>query len=681
MKSATLGRMKRKVLKIADLFCGAGGFSEGGEQAAESLDFEPQITAINHWPVACATFKLNHKKQRDPLCTGVESVNPRDYYKEGELDVLLASPECTHHSQALGGKPMNDQSRSTAWCVVKWVEATCPKLVVVENVPEFQSWGPLVRVRCKKRYQRTLKAGERLRKDEVVVKLLKGGKRKVKGERMEWGYRPDPNRKGETFKAWLATLQSLGYKTGYRVLKSSNYGDPTSRERLIIVAVRGKKRVVWPKATHSEFYAEGLRRWQVARGCIDFSIPSKSIFGRKHPLSQKTIDRIFAGMRKFSNLEPFIVPNFGERDGQTPRTHSVNHPMPTVTSHGAGAIVEPFIVPQNSSNGARSVDEPVPTLTTTSRGVGLATPFVVEFDNSSNGAAGSVRSVDQPVSTVVTKARHGVAEPFLVELHGSEASHVENSSKPLDAPLGTVCANGQHHGIAQPFLVNMKGKSTAADLDLPSPTITAHAAHLAMVEPFLVNVAHGNGEDPNGIANERRVKGLDEPMPTVCGSRGEMALIEPSVLPQHQGGSLRPVSQPMPTVATAGAIALVEAFLVSFYGNGQSHDIEAPVPTVTCKDRFGLVLPVIEIEGSKYLLDIHFRMLQPHELALAQGFRPDYKFTGNKTEKVKQIGNAVTRRMVRAVIGANLAQKEDVTFLLQDDDGDLWEPERKDEAA
>jgi DNA (cytosine-5)-methyltransferase 1 len=205
----------------------------------------------------------------------------------------------------------------------------------------------------------------------------------------------------------------------------------------------------------------------------------------------------------------------------------------------------------------------------------------------------------------------------------------------------------------------MKGQSDAADIDCPTPTITAHAPHLYIAEPFLVKTANGaSGSD------ESRIKSLDQPMPTVCGNRGDVALIEPHLLPQQSDGRLRPVSEPAPTVATSGAIALVEPFLVSFYGNGQPHDIDSPAPTVTCKDRFGLVRPVVEIDGNRYLLDIRFRMLQPHELALAQGFPKGYQFTGTKTDQVKQIGNAVPRRLARAIVAAVLSQNSNVAALV-----------------
>jgi DNA (cytosine-5)-methyltransferase 1 len=749
--------------RIADLFCGAGGTSAGAVEAAAALGRHPEVTAVNHWPVAIATHTANHPGSRH-LCTGIDSVNPLDYFECGGLDLLWASPECTHHSVARGGKPINDQSRSTAWHVLNWVQKLLPPIVLVENVPEFATWGPV----------------------------------DSKG-------RPIQKRKGEIFQAWLQNLRSFGYKVDYRLLCAADYGDPTTRTRLFVMAVRGKRRIVWPEATHSkEGDLMAKRRWTPAREIIDWEIEGKSIFERSKPLSPKTMARIEAGLRKFG-LRGFIVPQFGERPGQEPRSHDLDEPTPAVTSHGAGALVQPFIVPQqsnptpksveeplptvvaegsgpklvqpflipqHSSNGPRSVEIPAPTVTTTSRGVGLVEPYIVAWDHQSGTGTWSA---DVPLSTVTTKARHGVAqpflvtvanggedqyrcrsladpvptvtagavrfalaEPFLVKLRGGTEAHVQGSSSSIDDPCGTVTANGTHFALAQPFLVNLKGQSDAADIELPSPTITAHAPHLYMAEPFLVQVAHGAS-----ASEDSRSRSLNSPLPTVCGNRGDLALIEPFIisaggpecpartvelpmgtvltrdhralvepflvktangesrageetrakdladplptlmtsgdlaliephlLPQQSDGRLRPVSDPVPTVATSGAIALVEPFLIQYYGNGGATSIDDPLDTVTTKDRHAMVKPIVEIDGQKYRLDIRFRMLQPHELALAQGFPAGYKFTGTKTDQVKQIGNAVPRRLARALVAAAISQKEDVTALVEAEESEV----------
>jgi DNA (cytosine-5)-methyltransferase 1 len=566
--------------RIADLFCGAGGTSAGAVEAAEALGRMPEVTAVNHWPVAIATHTANHPGSRH-LCTGIDSVNPRELFGEGELDLLWASPECTHHSVARGGKPINDQSRATAWCVVRWAEALRPPIILIENVPEFETWGPI-----------------------------------------GTNGRPLASKKGQTFQAWLRALESLGYKTDHRLLCAADYGDPTTRTRLFVQCVRGRRKIVWPEKTHSK--AVDLfttRRWTPAREIIDWSLPAGSIFERKKPLSPKTLARIEAGLRKF-----------GIRD---------------------------FIVPQQSNPTPKSVDDPLPTVVAEGSGPKLIQPYIVAWDHTSGGPGAGVTSIEDPLSTVVTKARHGVAEPFLVELRGTNEKQLEGSARSLDAPCSAVTTSGAHHALVEPFLIKTANGASGSDdsrvksLDEPMPTVCGNRGDVALIEPFIMSAG----------GPECGARPVSQPVGTVL-TRDHRALVQPCLLPQQSDGRLRPITEPAPTVATSGAIALVEPFLVSFYGNGQPHNIDQPAQTVTCKDRFGLVRPVVEIDGNRYLLDIRFRMLQPHELALAQGFPRGYQFTGTKTDQVKQIGNAVPRRLARAIVGAVLSQNPDVSALV-----------------
>jgi len=638
----SVGRRSTRPLRIADLFCGAGGTSAGACEAAIECGYVPELTAINHWEIAIATHALNHPGARH-LCTGVDSVNPRDLYAPGELSLLWASPECTHHSVARGGKPIHEQSRATAWCVVRWADALLPPVILIENVPEFVTWGPL----------------------------------DSKG-------RPLQRRKGEIFHAWKCAIEALGYRVDWRVLCAADYGDPTTRRRLFVQCVRGRRKIVWPTPTHAPqqedsagllFGAAPRKRWRAAREIIDWDIAAQSIYERKRPLSNKTMARIMAGLKKFglksfvmsaggpecparptdqpmgtiltrdhrAVVEPFIVPNFGEREGQTPRTHSVNEPLPAVTSHGAGALVEPFIIGAGGPEYAakpQSVNDPMNTVTTENHRA-LVEPFIVGCEHT--GANGSeVRPIDDPLSTITANARKGLAQPFLICMEH------QGSVRDVDKPMPTITtAKGGAIGVAEPFLVKLRGTNDAADVNQPSPSVTASGGTLGLAEPFLVHVAHEGGD---------RGRSVDEPLPTVCGNRGEVGLCEPSLLPQHGGGALRPVSQPCPTITTDGAVGIVEPFLVEYYGTAGAQSVDDPLDTVTTKDRHALVRPVVIIDGQRYLLDIRFRMLQPHELAGAQGFPKDYKFSGNKTQQVKQIGNAVPRNLARALVRAVLEQ-------------------------
>lgn len=479
-------------LEAVDLFCGGGGTSEGLKQACEELGLRLMLTAINHWDIAIATHSANHSYARH-ICENLDNVNPRKVFPGGHLGILVASPECTHHSNARGGKPCSDQSRASAWQVVRWAEALYIDNILIENVKEFQTWGPL-------------------------------DKRQ----------RPMKSRKGETFRAFLIALESLGYKVDYRVLNAANYGDPTTRERLFIMARRGRKPIHWPEPTHTPTGEKNLygetNPWRTAREIIDWSIPGQSIFARKKPLSQNTLNRIYAGLRKFSSkeLEPFLVMLYG-----TSKVSSINRPVPTVTTSGAHHA--------------------------------LCQPFIVEYYGNSK-----VSSVKKPLPAVTTKDRFAVCEPFIV-----------------------------------PNFTERKGqKPRCHSVDRPLPAVTGHGAG-ALVQPFILGISHTG-------SNSARVRSIDEPMPTVMTAE-DFALCEPFVLGQQSCAAPRSVDKPIPTVAAAGAIALVQPKI-----NGQ-------------------------------VLDIHFRMLKPHELARAMSFGDDYKFEGNREAQVKQIGNAVPVMTAKAL--------------------------------
>ena len=617
------------------------------------LGYKPNLTAINHWDTAISTHTANHPTAKH-LLTAIDNVNPRDLYAAGKLDLLWASPECTHHSVARGGKPINEQSRATAWCVVRWADAVQPSVILVENVPEFISWGGI------------------------------GADQ-----------RPLKSKRGETFTAWVKSLESLGYRVDWRVLCAADYGDPTTRRRLFVQAVRGKRKIVWPEPSHCRVVKPDLftlqRPWVASRKIIDWSLQGASIYDRKRPLSDKTMRRIMTGLQKFG-LRPFIVPQTGAG------ARSVDSPAPTVTTTSRGVrLVEPFVMSAGGPEcGPRSVNEPLGTVLTRDHRA-LVSPYLVNMKGKSNGA-----DINEPAPTQTAHAPHlHLAEPFLVKLRGTSKSQLDSSAQPVTEPLPAITSVPKF-GVCEPFIIPNHGEREGQEprchsIDAPLPAVTA-GGHIAVAEPFLVQLAHGESRGEKNATNRRvrsinqplptihaqggsvglcepsltpssdgRCQSVDHPLPAVCGNRGDMALIEPSLLPQHIGGALRSVEEPAPTVATDGAIGLVEPFLIKYYGTAGSQSVNDPLDTVTSKERHALVRPVIVIDGQSYLLDIRFRMLQPHELAGAQGFPRGYKFTGNKTEQVKLIGNAVPCRLARAIVYAVLSQCSDCDALLSAD--------------
>lgn len=350
-----------KTLTIADLFCGAGGTSTGAVQAAESLGYRVDLTAVNHWERAVETHSANHPEARH-YCASVDSLNPRLIFPDGDLDVLWASPECTHHSRARGGKPMLDQSRATAWCVTRWADALRPPVIMVENVPEFAEWGPL------------------------------GADGK-----------PLARRSGETFQAWLQTLRSIGYTVDHRVLCAADFGDPTTRRRLFVQAVRGRRRIVWPDATHSpEGNLWGLPRWRsAAEAVIDWSIPAKAIGDRKKALAPKTMARINEGLARFRGSPVIVAMEHGGR------SLSSLDPLPTVTTAKGGAFGVAYLLPQHSAGILRPASQPAPTVTTSG-----AIALVVEYYGN-----GKAREVSEPLPTVTCNDRFGLVQFDGREVH------------------------------------------------------------------------------------------------------------------------------------------------------------------------------------------------------------------------------------------------------------------------
>jgi DNA (cytosine-5)-methyltransferase 1 len=407
-----------KTIDAADLFCGAGGTSLGFTRACYKRGLDPSLVAINHWPLAIETHSVN-LDYATHYCMSLDQINPREAVPSGHLHLLMASPECTHHCVARGGRPINDQSRATAWHVIKWAQEIYIENILIENVPEFQSWGPL-------------------KLDQT----------------------PDKRYKGQMFRQFIESLKAMGYNVDYRVLCAADYGDATTRQRLFIQARKKPRKITWPEPTHARpaeietgLFAQDKKPWKAAREIIDWNIHGKSIFGRKRPLSPKTIKRIAAGLKKFNGdkANPFLLMLYG-----TGMVRDVDMPLPTVTASGQHiALCEPFILGQQSGGAPRSTDAPVPTVATKGA-IALIEPFVMAIDNGSS-QAGSPTPISGPISTVVTKHRHALIEPVATKADDVIPTEPflipqfsEHSPKSVDAPLGTVTR--EHMALVQPVL-------------------------------------------------------------------------------------------------------------------------------------------------------------------------------------------------------------------------------------
>jgi DNA (cytosine-5)-methyltransferase 1 len=465
-------------IRAVDLFCGAGGSSTGLSRACAKLGLQVDLTAVNHWNIAIDTHSKNHPGAKH-LCARLEAVEPLDHVPEGRLDLLLASPECTHHSTARGGRPMSDQSRASAWLVLKWAQELYVDTILIENVREFESWGPLG----------------------------------ANG-------RPLPSKRGETFQAFLTALRSLGYRVEHRILNSADYGEATTRERMFLIARRGTKRISWPEPTHSpdadsQPHLFSIRkRWRPAREIIDWSIKGQSIFRRKKPLAPATIERIAAGIRKFCGpyAEPFLVILRNNCNAM-----SVDGPVPTVTAAGNHiGLCEPFVLGQQSHSAARSVYQPIPTIATAGK-ISVVQPFMVAAGGP-EGKGRNPHSVEQPLSTVLTENHTALVQPFIAAFRGSHKGRNDGPTrtKSTSDPLPTQDTSNRF-GLVEPFIMplNHGAKDRRShSMDQPMPTITT-ADTWSYVEPFLVKYNSTGGP-----------RSVDEPVDTIS-TRDRYGLVQP----------------------------------------------------------------------------------------------------------------------------------------------------------
>ncbi|WP_417203736.1 DNA cytosine methyltransferase [Acetoanaerobium sticklandii] len=376
---------------IIDNFAGGGGASTGIEAAlGRYIDI-----AINHDPDAILMHKTNHPNTKY-YCESVWDVDPLEVTQGNSVDLAWFSPDCKHFSKAKGGKPVDRNIRGLAWIAVKWAKLVKPKIIMLENVEEFKTWGPI--------------------KD---------------------GY-PDPKRKGETFELFIKALEKQGYEIDFRELRACDYGAPTTRKRFFMIARCDGQPIVWPKPTHSdpeqiEARMGLLNPWRTAAECIDWSILCPSIFDRKKPLAENTLRRIAKGFQKFiiNNPTPFVV-----RIGQTGFAkdglqYELDTPLTTITTKAEHCLITPYIATyytETSEDGVRGqkLNEPIATIPTNNR-FGLVTAFIARHFKSSVG-----HEIDMPLATITTIDKSNLVMAFLLKYYGADIG------QRLTEPLHTI---------------------------------------------------------------------------------------------------------------------------------------------------------------------------------------------------------------------------------------------------
>ncbi len=457
---------------IVDNFAGGGGASTGIELATgRSVDI-----AINHDQEAIKMHKANHPNTTH-YCESVWDVNPIEACEGHPVALAWFSPDCKHFSKAKGGKPKDKNIRGLAWVALRWAALVRPRVIMLENVEEFKTWGPLNR-----------------------------------------SHRPIKDKQGVTFQKFVSQLEDLGYIVEHREMTAADYGTPTMRKRFFLIARCDGKPIVWPDPTHGpkdsvQVKAGLLKPYVGAYTQLDFSLPCPSIFDTAEeikekygiravrPLAEKTMERIARGLKKFviDNAEPFIVPiGYGERKGQEPRVHDIKNPLPTIVSSGKHYLCEPYMVQigQTGFTADRSKDVRKPLTTIVSKNEHcLIGPTLIQYHSETSDKEVRGQSIEEPIMTVDGSNRYGLVTSFL---HKYFDGGYKGAGVSLENPLPTVTA-WDHNSVCAATLIQMNNNCDGRDVREPIPTITAGDGHFGEVRAFLIKYyGSGTGQDING---------------------------------------------------------------------------------------------------------------------------------------------------------------------------------------
>ncbi|WP_447882296.1 DNA cytosine methyltransferase [Serratia fonticola] len=611
---------------IVDNFAGGGGASTGIEMATgRSVDI-----AINHDENAIAMHETNHP---DTLhyCESVFDIDPVAATAGQPVGLAWFSPDCRHFSKAKGSAPVKKEIRGLAWIIIRWILRVNPRVIPMENVEEFKTWGPLVTDENGNDYPCPDRVGETF---AGFVAMLTTG---IAADHPALAECCDILGIEEGSDDHHRLIAGLGYVVDYRELRACDYGAPTIRKRFFMLMRCDGRPIVWPEPTNGdpkslEVQSGKLKPWRTAAECIDWSIPCPSIFERKRPLAENTLRRIARGIQRFviDSPAPFIV-KCNHTSTKTVyncfRGQPLDEPLQTITKSPGYALVSPHITKFRTGATGQECDEPLSTITAGSserpggngHAMGMVeaklTPLIARIGQTGFGGDRMAYEAGKPLTTVTSKAEHLLVAPVITRQFGNSVGHG------VDEPNGTITAGGG-------------GKSQ-------------------LVATFLAKHFGGNYTGPGAD--------LAEPAHTVT-TVDHHALVTSNLIKMRGTNIGQAVTAPLQTVTAGGNhFGEVRAFLLKYYGNEKEGvSLTDPLHTVTTNDRFGLVT----VEGIDYqIVDIGMRMLQPHELYAAQGFPSwyiiDQDYKGKKYAKDKQVarcGNAVPPPFAEALVRANLPE-------------------------
>jgi len=647
---------------IVDNFAGGGGASTGIEMAiGRSVDI-----AINHDENAIAMHTTNHP---DTLhyCESVFDVDPVAATGGAPVGLAWFSPDCRHFSKAKGSAPVKKEIRGLAWIVIRWALAKRPRVMMLENVEEFKTWGPLLTAEDGTNYPDRSRAGETF---AAFIGMLTTGVAVDHPAIAECCEVLNIDVNSDDARRLIA---GLGYVVDHKELRACDFGAPTIRKRFFMVMRCDGAPVVWPEASHADpksldVQSGKLAPWRTAAECIDWSIPCPSIFERKRPLAENTLKRIARGIQRFviDNATPFIV-KCNHTSTKTAydcfRGQSMNEPLQMITKTHGYAVVTPHITKFRTGATGQECDEPLSTITagTSERpggnghALGMVEATLSPFIAGAGGSEyqGKPRAADVPLHTVMKESHSALIAPVIARI-GQTGFGGDRMAYDACKPLTTVTSKVEHLLVA-PVIAREFGNSVGHAVDEPNGTITAGGGGKSRLCTAFLAKHFGGNYTGAGAA-------MDAPAHTVT-TTDHHALVTSNLIKLR--GTCKdgqPVTEPAPTITAGGLhIGEVRAFLLKYYGNEkQGVGLDESLHTVTTNDRFGLVT----VEGIDYqIVDIGMRMLQPHELYAAQGFPSwyiiDQDYKGTKYAKDKQVarcGNAVPPPFAEALVRANLPE-------------------------